>query len=210
VVIRAKENFVANETGCSRTAKCAKQPVEGQHFSPAEKTRTIVRFLSRSITRAQCSLWHRNNHRSPVTNRAFLPGTVTRVKTRASHRKQTIAHLLTRNVPAHLFFLTFAAQIEPPQRTWGCVAGLQPRRKSTRLGALPFAPVHPPAPSNAEGREAFAFASLHAGHQGRNGQSAFNSRKSRKTNGRTHARAEHRGASVFAIFAAYFRPKFER
>jgi hypothetical protein len=39
-----------------------------------------------------------------LANHAALPGTVNRVETHVSHRKQTIAHASTRNVPAHAKF----------------------------------------------------------------------------------------------------------
>ncbi len=43
------------------------------------------------------------NHDSRLANHRVLPGTVNRVETHATHRKQTTAHRLTRNVPAHRF-----------------------------------------------------------------------------------------------------------
>ena len=51
--------------------------------------------------------------RAPFITRysAFLPGTVNRVKTLVSHRKQTTEHPSTRNVPAHTsrtFFRSFS------------------------------------------------------------------------------------------------------
>jgi len=53
------------------------------------------------------------NHYSPLTNHAFLPGTVNRVETHLSHRKQTIGHTSTRNVPVHgCFRVLFAANDE--------------------------------------------------------------------------------------------------
>jgi len=43
------------------------------------------------------------NHHSRLAKNRILPETVNRVETHATHRKQTTAHTLTRNVPAHQF-----------------------------------------------------------------------------------------------------------
>jgi hypothetical protein len=55
--------------------------------------------------------WTPRAIRAPHFRAAVLPGTVNRVKTPLSHRKQTTAHPLTRNVPAHRSFRRGFAQL---------------------------------------------------------------------------------------------------
>lgn len=47
---------------------------------------------------------HFTNHRPPLIHRGLLPGTVNRVETPISRRKQTTGHTSTRNVPSHRNF----------------------------------------------------------------------------------------------------------
>lgn len=53
---------------------------------------------------------HFTNHHPPLINHELLPGTVNRVETPISRRKQTTGHTSTRNVPSHRnFHLNFAS-----------------------------------------------------------------------------------------------------
>ncbi len=72
-----------------------------RRFTSGIQTRANARFLSRQFIRAMYSQLPFTNHDSRITNHIFLPGTVNRVETVASHRKQRIGYTLTWNVPVH-------------------------------------------------------------------------------------------------------------
>ena len=92
--------------------------VAGRELVFPVRVRTPAKFAAlRKPERASCTRCRNTNHYSPLTNHAFLPGvpktlrvlgwlpgTVTRVETHLSPRKQTTAHPSTRNVPAHVNF----------------------------------------------------------------------------------------------------------
>ncbi len=68
---------------------------------------------------AKCSMFPFTNHESALTNHAVLPGTVTRVESLVTCRKQTTAHPLTRNVPAHDFrAISLVAPSTPLSHSW--------------------------------------------------------------------------------------------
>jgi len=71
---------------------------------------TLRRLAGRSLNSA------RRPTRSRLITRhlPFVPGTVTRVETHLSHRKQTTAHASTRNVPAHRNALHFGLRAPRP------------------------------------------------------------------------------------------------
>ena len=102
------------------------QTVEAHGFDRAKRQSATARLRSRSLIRAKSSPFttpyspltnHASlftnhgplltNHDSRITN---LPGTVTRVETHLSHRKQTTGHASTRNVPAHGYFRVLFAR----------------------------------------------------------------------------------------------------
>jgi len=98
------------------------------------------------------------NHESSVLNRCQLPGapktlcvsgnlpeTVNRVETHPTHRKQTMAHASTRDVPAHNFSCNSGWQVGVTRRKCSCAArlavcyseGVPPSGKRASAPALP-------------------------------------------------------------------------
>jgi hypothetical protein len=85
------KTFAAEADGCSRSEISV--PVRG-YFTR----------LSRAVTPAsRCGVSRSGRHRFVACNRSVLPGTVSRVETSLSDRKQKIATRSTRNVRAHEF-----------------------------------------------------------------------------------------------------------
>ncbi len=81
----------------SATGEAASCRLGGRSFSSDITSRAVARHHSRCVTRAMSSVL-------PPIARPYaraLPGTVNRVKPSLTHRKQTIAHASTRNVPVH-------------------------------------------------------------------------------------------------------------
>jgi len=72
-----------------------------------------IALALRRSTRRSLNSARRPSHSPRITRRLpFLPGTVTRVETHLSHRKQTPGHASTRNVPAHAIFrLAFSSAL---------------------------------------------------------------------------------------------------
>ncbi len=102
----ADEQFDQATAAAKRpTHPCARPRAEAEvrDFSPAAQTRATARSRSRWFIRAKSSLFVPTNDETRFTNQVVLPGTVIRVETHLSHRKQTTAHTLTRNVPVHAF-----------------------------------------------------------------------------------------------------------
>ena len=111
----------------------------GRSFSSVIMNRGEAPHLSRCSIRANSSLFSAS-YRSPVAPRCrvlpgvpktlrvvgWLPGTVTRVETHLSRRKQTTGHASTRNVPEHRYFrILFAPQAHRKLGPLGARALLQ-------------------------------------------------------------------------------------
>jgi hypothetical protein len=107
---KAAERDSARETpisGLPRVSPVRAMAIRARGIYPAnaversnvsEPDLTPARFPATSTSRLS---WIFANHCSSLANHAVLPGTVSRVETRATHRKQTDATLATRNVTAH-------------------------------------------------------------------------------------------------------------
>jgi len=83
-----------------------------QTFAYMQGRNFPVQFLSPVSPRILRAVWQ-NLPGVPETLRVlgWLPGTVNRVETHVSHRKQTIGHASTRNVPAHGYLRVFFARV---------------------------------------------------------------------------------------------------
>ncbi len=82
----------------------ARRTREREMAIPSAKQRGFLRFCSITGHLPCCSRKPRVGLQSLITSHSalpLLPGTVTRVEMHLTHRKQTTAHALTRNVPAH-------------------------------------------------------------------------------------------------------------
>jgi hypothetical protein len=103
----------------------------GRSLGSVINNRGGVTCLSRWFICAKYSVLSTSRHSLTTRHSCVLPGTVTRVETRLSHRKQTTGHASTRNVPAHGFFRqTFAVGIQkrPARQFTGVVGGNRPFR----------------------------------------------------------------------------------
>jgi hypothetical protein len=104
--------------------------LEGLGSNPAMTRPASARHQSRCFTRAK--RWP-SSLQPLVANFENLPGTVTRVKLHASHRKQTAGYTSIRNVAVHAFANIFASNPAlgiPGSRT------LTPRFQANSIGVI--------------------------------------------------------------------------